>query len=196
MRSAGAPEWRQSYVGATCRLCRPALVLGGVNLPGGAGTHEEVSEQFLQRFRSEIPQDHFEIVPSNGKGKWFKHLNFARYDLKNIGFIRARARRMADNAGRAGLARSQDPDATRAFPLQRRKSASASARELGSKADPIGSGCRTIQHHVGDAGTDTTDDAPGPVPAKSGGIYDRIRREERRKAITPVNERSWRRKRA
>ena len=39
------------------------------NLPGGAGTHEEVSEQFLQRFRSEIPQEHFEIVPSNGKGK-------------------------------------------------------------------------------------------------------------------------------
>ena len=99
------------------------------DLPGGAGTREEVLNQFLQRFRSEIPQDHFELVPSGGEERWSKHLGWTNWDLKNLGLTDAPERGVwrITQAGRDWL--SEHPGATHLDgPPQRRKSA-ASARE-------------------------------------------------------------------
>ena len=99
------------------------------DLPGGAGTREEVLNQFLQRFRSEIPQDHFQLVPSGGEERWSKHLGWTNWDLKNLGMTDAPERGVwrITEAGRDWL--SEHPGATHlGGPPQRRKSA-ATARE-------------------------------------------------------------------
>jgi hypothetical protein len=158
------------------------------DLPGGAGTREEVSKQFLQRFRSEIPKEYLELVPSGGEGKWRKHVGWTGWNLKNIGLIDAPERGVwrITQAGRDWL--SEHPGVTHlSGPPQRRKRA-ASVREprastpLGTVAVPSG------------ITLDKLERIRQVMPVDEfrhdwGDIYDQSLAAERAKAITPANDR-------
>ena len=157
------------------------------DLPGGAGTREEVLNQFLQRFRSEIPQDHFQLVPSGGEERWSKHLGWTNWDLKNLGMTDAPERGVwrITEAGRDWL--SEHPGATHLDgPPQRRKSA-ASARETrapkssGAVAVPSGFTLEKLERLRQVMSVDE-------FKRDWGADYDRLLAAERVKTTTPVND--------
>jgi hypothetical protein len=157
------------------------------DLPGGAGAREEVLNQFLQRFRLEIPQEHFELVPSGGEERWSKHLGWTNWDLKNLGLTDTPERGVwrITQAGREWL--SEHPDATHlSTPPQKRKS-TASAREprapksSGAVAAPSGFTLEKLER------------IRQVMPADEfkrdwGAEYDRLLAAERVKTTTPVND--------
>lgn len=91
-------------------------------LPGGQGTRAEVSERFLERFRTEIPQEDFAPVASSNEPRWRNRVAWARNFLKDLGFINASEWNVwqITQAGRDWL--EQNPHATHMKrPLQRRE---------------------------------------------------------------------------
>lgn len=158
------------------------------DLPGGAGTREEIERQFFQRFRSEILQEHLEVVPSGGQERWAKHLGWVNWDLKNMGLIDAPKRSVwrITQVGRDWL--REHPDATHvSSPPQRRRRASAVAEprtptSLGTTPVPPGITLDKLERIRQVMATDE-------FRRDWGDIYDQLFAAERAKAITPANDR-------
>jgi hypothetical protein len=153
------------------------------DLPGGWETRAEVSHQFLQRFRDEIPEGHFELMPRYGKEKWYVWLAWARDDLKKTGFMDASKIGVwrITQAGRDWLA--ANPDASHVVePRTGRPVRSEPPERPGTVVVPRGITLEMLEQ---------TRQVMPPDQFRQiwGGIYDQVLAEERRKAITPVNDR-------
>ena len=158
------------------------------DLPGGAGTRGEVERQFLQRFRSEMPKEHLELVPSGGQERWAKHLGWTNYGLKKIGLTEAAERGVwrITQAGRDWL--NEHPGATRLRGLPQRRTPAALTREPRA---PTPSGAVVVPFGIT---LDKLERIRQVIPADEfrhdwGDIYDHLLAAERARTITPANDR-------
>jgi len=158
------------------------------DLPGGAGTRVEVSAQFLQRFRPEIPQKYFAPVASGGEEKWHNFVAWARSDLKMMGFVDAAERGVwrITQAGRDWL--KEHPNATHLSTLPQKRADPTAARKPKPSTPMI-----SVRMPSGIT-LEKLERIRQVMPADEfrrdwGETYDHLLAAERAKAITPVNSR-------
>ena len=152
------------------------------SLPGGAGTRKEVERRFLERFESEVPKAHLEVVPSGGQERWAKHLGWTNWNLRNMGLTNAPEHGVwrITQAGRDWLA--ANPGTARMRPGTGRSVRSGPPERSAPTVVPQGITFEMLEH--------TRQVMPlDQFRQIWGEIYDQFLAEERRKAITPVNDR-------
>lgn len=157
------------------------------DLPRGRGTREEVERLFFQRFGSEIPREHLEVVPS-GPERWTKHLGWVNWDLKNLGLTDAPERGVwrITQAGREWL--GEHPGATRVSSPPQRSQRAGLAKEprattpSGVVAAPSGITLDKLERIRQVMSADE-------FRRDWGDTYDQLLAAERAKAITPAGDR-------
>ena len=153
------------------------------DLPGGEGTRADVAQQFLRRFRDEIPQDQFERWPSDGRERWYHKLGWAYDVLKSLGLGDTPKHGVwrITQAGRDWLV--ANPGASHVMkPKTGRSGRSETPERSATTVVPQGITLEMLEQ---------TRQIMPPDQFRQiwGGIYDQVLAEERRKAITPVNDR-------
>ena len=150
------------------------------DMPGGGGSRKDVAQQFLKRFGEEIPKELFERSASSTTQKWEDRLYWAQSGLKVIGLIDRDAQRIwqITQAGRDWLA--ANPDELNVLGRSGRRS--AGEERPPATAVPQGITLEMLER---------TRQVMSPDQFRQiwGGIYEQVLAEERRKAITPVNDR-------
>jgi hypothetical protein len=154
-----------------------------VELPGGWGTRADVSQQFLERHRDEIPERQFEVIARIGEQRWYVWLDWARDELKKMGLM---------DASKPGLWRITQAgrDWLAANPSESHVERPRPARSLGREPAER-PGATVVPRGITLEMLEQTRQVMSPDQFRQvwGAIYDQIVAEERRKAITPVNDR-------
>jgi len=153
------------------------------DLPGELQTRAQVSQQFLERYGDQIPEKQHEIIESYGKERWYVWLDWARDDLKKMGFMDASAPGVwrITQSGRDWMA--ANPGESNVLRRGGRRSVGDERPERPAAAVvPQGITLEMLEQ--------TREVMPADQFRQIwGGIYEQVLAEERRKAITPVNDR-------
>lgn len=152
------------------------------DLRGGGGTRANVSREFLRRYRDQIPEELFERAKGSTTEKWYDRMAWAQHDLKLMGLMDPSERGIwrITQAGRDWLA--ANPDASHVRERGAVRSMRSEVPEQPAAVVPRGITLEMLEQ---------TRQVMPPDQFRQiwGEVYGQVLAEERRKAITPVDDR-------